>query len=272
MSLKNQIAVITGAGRGIGRAIAIKLAKEGAVVVVNSLTSGSAEKTASDINEMGLTAMPYPADVTQRENVLPMIDAVMKRYGAIHILVSNVGFASHLLVEDMPLETWDRMMEVNLTTPFILAKAVLPHMIKEKFGKIVFVGSVAARRISGLGSADYTTAKYGTRGFSKHLAFEVARHGINVNMVNPGITLTDMTLATTTEEERAELGKEFPLGRLSAPEDIAEAVCFLVSESSRQITGSSIDVEGGALIMHGTGYKKNLDRRVAISKERLRGG
>jgi NAD(P)-dependent dehydrogenase (short-subunit alcohol dehydrogenase family) len=245
------------------------LAREGAQVVVNSLTRASAEKTALDIERQGFSARPYPADVTVRQNAFDLVDWAAATLGRVDILVSNVGFASHMLVEDMPPEVWDRFINVNLTTHFNLAKAALPHMIGRKFGKIVFIGSIAARRISGLGSADYTAGKYGTTGFTKHLAYEVARYNINVNTVNPGTTLTDMTLSTTTEEERETLAREYPLGRLSLPEDIAEAVLFLVSERSRQITGHSIDVESGALIMFSTGYSKGIQRRDDVSKRRL---
>lgn len=269
MELKDRVAIVTGAGRGIGRAIAMLLAREGAHVVLNSLTSASAEKAALEIERMGLAARPYPGDVTSRQNAFAMVDWAVSTLGRVDVLVSNVGFASHLLVEDMPPEAWDRFINVNLTTHFNLAKAVLPHMIKQRYGKIVFIGSIAAQRISGLGSADYTAGKYGTTGFAKHLAYEVARYGIHVNMVNPGTTVTDMTLATTNEEERKTLGREYPLGRLSLPEDIAEAVLFLVSERSRQITGHSLDVESGALIMFGTGYSQGIQRREETSKRRL---
>ncbi|MBN1104653.1 MAG: SDR family oxidoreductase [Deltaproteobacteria bacterium] len=269
MELKDRIAVVTGAGRGIGRAIAMLLAREGAAVVVNSLTKASAEKTAEEIKGMGFSAHSFPADVTLRQNAFALVDWAAATLGGIDILVSNVGFASHMLVEDMPPEVWDRFINVNLTTHFNLAKAALPHMIEKKYGKIVFMGSIAARRISGLGSADYTAGKHGTTGLMKHLAYEVARYNINVNMVNPGTTVTDMTLATSTEEERETLAREYPLGRLSLPEDIAEAVLFLVSEKSRQITGHSIDVESGALIMFSTGYSKGIRRRDETSKRRL---
>ena len=269
MELKDRVAIVTGAGRGIGRAIAMLLAREGAHVVVNSLTRVSADRTALEIERAGGSALPYPADVTLRQDAFAMVDWAASTLGSIDILVSNVGFASHMLVEDMPAEVWDRFINVNLTTHFNLAKAALPHMIERKFGKIVFVGSIAARRISGLGSADYTAGKYGTTGLAKHLAYEVARYNINVNMVNPGTTVTDMTLATITDEERAALAREYPLGRLSLPEDIAEAVLFLVSERSRQITGHSLDVESGALIMFGTGYSGSIKRREDISRRRL---
>lgn len=265
MELQGKVALVTGAGRGIGRAVAIKLAEEGARVMVNSLTPVSAEKTAAEIKSRGLEAFPYPMDVSIRENTFALVDDVFKRFGIVDILVNNVGFASHMLVEDMPPEVWDRFININLTTPFNMVKAVIPRMIEKNSGKIVFIGSIAATRISGLGSADYTAGKHGMRGFAKHLAYELGRHGINVNVVNPGITLTDMTIATTTDEERKNMAAEYPLGRLSMPEDIAEAVFFLVSDGSRQITGHTIEVEGGALIMSASGYANNIERRIAIS-------
>ena len=268
MELKNRIALVTGSGRGIGQAIASKLAQEGATVIVNSLSTASAEKSAADIKSRGFEAVPYPLDITVRKNAFSIVKDIIERFGTIDILVSNVGFASHMLVEDMPVQAWDRFINVNLTTHFNLAKAVIPEMIEKKYGKIVFIGSIAAARISGLGSADYTAGKYGTRGFSKHLAYEVAQYGINVNMINPGITLTDMMIDSTTEEERKSLAGEFPLG-LSMPEDMAEAVLFLVSDRSKQITGHAIEVEGGALVMYASGYTNNMKRRTDISKTKL---
>jgi 3-oxoacyl-[acyl-carrier protein] reductase len=269
MELKDRIAIVTGAGRGIGRAIAVRLAREGAKVVVNSITKASAEKTALEIERMGFSTHPFPVDVTVRQNAFELVDWTASTFGGVDILVNNVGFASHMLVEDMPPELWDRHINVNLTTPFNLAKAALRHMIPKRRGKIAFIGSVAARRIGGIGSAEYTAGKHGTRGFAKHLAYEVARHGINVNMVNPGITLTDMLEGSTTEEHRKALAEDFPMGRLTLPEDIAEAVLFLVSERSRQITGHSINVEGGALIMYSSGYSTNIKRREEMSKRML---
>ena len=207
--------------------------------------------------------------MTVRQNAFALVDWTASTFGGVDILVNNVGFASHMLVEDMPPELWDKYINLNLTTPFNLAKAALAYMIPKRSGKIVFIGSVAARRIGGIGSADYTAGKHGTRGFAKHLAYEVARHGINVNMVNPGITLTDMLEGATTEEQRKNLAEDFPMGRLTLPEDIAEAVLFLVSERSKQITGHSVNVEGGALIMYSSGYTKGIKRREELSKQML---
>jgi len=268
LELKDRIALVTGSGRGIGREIAIKLAQEGATVIVNSLTTESSEKTTSDIKNQGFQAFSYPMDITTRENAFSIVKDVIERFETIDILVNNVGRASRLLVEDMPLEAWDRFINMNLTTPFNMAKAVLPHMINKKYGKIVFIGSIAAARISGLGSADYTAGKSGTKGFCKHLAYETARYGINVNMVNPAITITDMMKSNLTEQERENLDRDFPLGP-SLPEDIAEAVLFLVSDRSRKITGQSIEVDGGALIMYSSGYEKNMERRIKLSNANL---
>ncbi len=268
MELENRIALITGSGRGIGRAIAIRLAREGATVIVNDLDATSSDKTAADIKNMGFEAFSYPKDVSARENVFSLIKDIVERFGTIDILVNNVGIASRLLVEDMSPEVWDRFININLTTPFNMAKAVLPHMTEKRYGKIVFIGSIAASRISGNASADYTAGKTGTKGFCKHLAYEVARYGINVNMVSPGITVTDLVRSNLSEQEIKDLDDEFPLGP-STPEDIAEAVLFAVSEGSRKLTGQTIEVDGGAMIMYSSGYKKNMERRVQRSKTTL---
>ena len=268
MDLNNRVALVTGSGRGIGRAIAMKLAQHGAKVIVNSLTAESCEKTTSDIESLGYEAFSYPSDVTKRENTFSMATDIIERFGTLDILVNNVGIASRMLIEDMPPEAWDNFINVNLTTPFNMVKAFLPHMIEKKHGKIVFIGSIAVERISGLGSADYTAGKAGTKGFCKHLAYEVARYGINVNMVNPGITITDMMRSNLSEQERKHLDSDFPLGP-SMPDDIAEAVLFLVSDVSGKITGQAIEVEGGALIMYSSGYEKNMERRRQLSKANL---
>lgn len=268
MELKDRIALVTGSGRGIGRAIAIQLAREGATVMVNDLDTKFSDGTAADIKGMGFNAFSYPKDVSIRENVFSLIKDIVERFGSIDILVNNVGLASRLLVEDMPPEVWDRFININLTTPFNMVKAVLPHMIAKKYGKIVFIGSIAAARISGNASADYTAAKTGTKGLCKHLAYEVARHGINVNMVSPGITITDLVKSNLSEQEIKNLDSEFPLGP-SMPEDIAEAVMFAVSEGARKITGQTIEIDGGALIMYSSGYEKNMERRIARSKAAL---
>ncbi len=149
MELKNRFALITGSGRGIGRAIAIRLAREGATVIVNDLDQTSSDQTAADIRGMELEAFSYPKDVAVRENVFSLVKNIVERFGTIDILVNNVGIASRLLIEDMSPDVWDRFININLTTPFNMAKAVLPHMIEKKYGKIVFIGSIAASRISG---------------------------------------------------------------------------------------------------------------------------
>ena len=265
MELKNRVALVTGSGKGIGRAVAITLAGQGATVIVNSLTPASAEKTTSDIKGLGFDAVSWPKDVTVRDNAFSLVRDIVEKFGTIDILVNNVGMASRLLVEEMPVEVWDRFINVNLTTPFNMAKAVLPHMIQKRYGKIVFIGSIAVPRISGNSSADYTAGKNGTRGLCKHLAYEVAQYGINVNMVNPGITITDLVKSNLSEQEIKNLDTEFPLGP-SMPEDIADAVLFLVSDRSRKVTGHAIEVEGGALIMYSSGYRKDMERRTQRSR------
>ncbi len=195
---------------------------------------------------MGFEAVSRPMDVSIRENVFSLIKDIAKSVGTIDILVNNVGLASRLLVEDKPPEVWDRFININLTTPFNMVKAVLPYMIEKRYGKIVFIGSISAARIAVMLLPTILRRKR-TKGLCKHLAYEVARYGINVNMVSPGITITDLVKSNLSEQEIKNLDNEFPLGP-SMPEDIAEAVLFVVSESSRKITGQAIEVDGGALI------------------------
>ena len=172
MELKNQVALVTGAGSGIGQAIAIRLAKEGACIIVNDIDVVNGENTVAKRHELGANAFPFQADVAVRGEVQSMVDDGMRRFGTIDILVNNAGIGgSSCLVKDIPDEMWNRALGVNLTGVFNCCQAVIPLMIDRCWGKIVNIASLAARRMSKLGGADYTAAKYGVAGFSHHLAF-----------------------------------------------------------------------------------------------------
>lgn len=271
MELKGHVALVTGAGRGIGQAIALRLAKEGASLIVNDVDVESAGKTVAKIEKLGGQAFAYQADVSNWEDVQSMVDEGVRRFGSIYILVNNAGIGgASCLVKDTPHQMWNRTLGVNLTGIFNCCQAVVPQLVKNGRGKIVNIASLAARRISKLGGADYTAAKYGVIGFNRHLAFEMAAHGVNVNVVCPGATLTPLVESNTTEAFRSEISDQVPLGRWIRPEEIAEAVLFLVSKSAAMITGVVLDVDGGQLLGVASDYREDLKRRTEGSAKNLK--
>ncbi len=262
MNLKDQIAIVTGAGAGIGEGIAVALAREGAAVVVSDIDSENAGRVAEKIVSIGGKAVPFKTNVARKAEVDSMVGETLSRFGTIDILVNNAGIGgASSLVKDIPEEIWDEVMAVNLKGVFLCCQAVIPTMIEKQGGKIVNIASAAARRMSYLGGADYTASKYGLVGFSHHLAYELAMHRINVNVVCPGATLTPMAEAHASKELRARIAETVPLGRWCTPEDQAEAVLFLVSERSSMITGHVLDVNGGQLLGF-ENYPQDMKRRM----------
>jgi NAD(P)-dependent dehydrogenase (short-subunit alcohol dehydrogenase family) len=269
-TLKDRVAVVTGSGRGIGEAIARKLAAAGAVLAINDADPASADGTVEEIVSAGGSAARFSADIASSGQVEEMMRSVLERFGRIDILVNNAGVAGpSLLVRDTPPSSWERTFAVNTTGVFLCCRSVLPHMMERKSGRIVNISSLAGRRISKLGGADYTASKHAVIGFSKHLAFEAAAFGINVNVVCPGATLTPFTREKTTEAFREEVSRQIPLGRWIAPEDQADAVLFLVSDAACMITGQVLDVEGGQLLGLASDYREDLERRT-LNSERNR--
>ena len=269
-ALEERVAVVTGSGRGIGRAIALRLSAAGAVLAINDADPGPADETVEAVVSAGGSAAPFPADVADSDQVEEMMQAVLERFGRVDILVNNAGVAGpSLLVRDTPPSAWERTFAVNMTGVFLCSRTVLPHMMERRSGKIVNISSLAGRRISKLGGADYTASKYAVIGFSKHLAFEAAAFGITVNVVCPGATLTPFIRDKTTEAFRGEVGRQVPLGRWIAPEEQAEAVLFLVSDAASMITGQVLDVEGGQLLGLASDYREDLERRT-LNSERNR--
>ena len=270
MELAGKVALVTGAGEGIGRAIALRLAQEGANIIVVDIDMEMAEITAKKIKNLGREAAAERADVSVSEQVMAVVESGLKRFGTIDILVNNAGIGgSAILVKDLPEEAWDRGMAVNLRGVFNFCKAVAPIMSGKGYGKIVNIASLAARRMSKLGGADYTASKYGVIGFSRHLAFELAAYGINVNVVCPGATLTPLVESKTSEDFRQRMGEQVPLGRWITPEEQAEAVLFLVSERSAMITGVALDVDGGQKLGVASDYKEDVQRRTENSARNL---
>ena len=232
-----KIALVTGAGRGIGRAIAARLMKEGFTVIANT------KKTPIEETE---SLIGHSADITDETAVNAMVEAVIKRFGQIDVLVNNAGIAEQKLFTDITLSDWDNMMNHNLKCMFLVTKAVLPHMIHQKQGKIVNISSIWG--ITGAScEVHYSAAKAGVIGFTKALAKEVGPSNITVNCVAPGVIQTDM-LNTFSKEDLDALTEETPLGKIGNPDDIAAAVSYFASNQSDFITGQILSPNGGFVI------------------------
>jgi len=267
---KNKIVFITGAGSGIGQAVALGMAQHGACVLVNDIADEQANHTVEKIIAQGGHGISIQADVSDGEQVFEVLNQAIKQYGAIDVLVNNAGIGGQsTLVKDISSDMWDRVMSVNLKGAMNCCRAVIPSMMEKGQGKIINIASLAARRMSKLGGADYTASKYSLVGFSHHLAFELAGSGINVNVICPGATLTPLVKSKTTEKFRKEIADQIPLGRWIKPEDIAEAVFFLASEQSSMITGAVLDIDGGQLLGLASDYKTDLLHRTQSSQRNL---
>ena len=245
--LDGKVALVTGASRGIGRAIAIALAKEGATVAVNY--AGNTEKAESvvrEIREFGSEALAIQADVTNADSVTAMIKTVTEEFGKIDILVNNAGITRDNLLMRMKEEDWDSVINTNLKGVFLCTKAVSRQMMKQRKGRIINISSVVG--VSGnAGQANYVAAKSGVIGLTKTSAKELAARGITVNAIAPGFIETDMTNALT-EEVSEQLLQQIPLGRFGSPEDVAQTAIFLASEEAAYITGQTIQVDGGMVM------------------------
>jgi NAD(P)-dependent dehydrogenase (short-subunit alcohol dehydrogenase family) len=268
MELKDKTAIVTGAGRGIGEGIALALAREGANVVLIARRLEGITDVAKRIEGKGGKALPFSADVSKMAEIERMVEATLKQFGTIDILINNAGIeAPPCQVVDLSEEQWERVLSINLKGVFLCCKAVVPTMIKNQSGKIVNIASLAGRRMSFFGSADYTASKYGLVGFGHHLAWELAEFKINVNTICPGAVLTPLAEESSTPELRATLTKRLiPLGRFGTPEDIAEAVVFLTSERSNWITGQALEVDGGTMTGYGEDLRAVVKKRMADMK------
>lgn len=247
MTLAGQVALVTGASRGIGRAIALELGSKGAKVAVNY--AGSKEKAlevVKEIEEMGSTAIAIQADVTSQEAIDEMFKIIEEKLGTVNILVNNAGINKDSLLMRMKEEDWDQVLNTNLKGVFLCTKKVIRSMMKERKGKIINISSVVG--ISGnIGQSNYAAAKAGVIGFTKTMALELAARGIQVNAIAPGFIATDMT-DKIPEGIKEEIIKKIPLQRLGKPEDIAGVASFLASPQGDYITGQVICVDGGLLI------------------------
>ncbi|CAN1212158.1 3-oxoacyl-[acyl-carrier-protein] reductase [Tumidithrix helvetica PCC 7403] len=243
--LAGKVAVVTGASRGIGRAIALALASEGAKVVVNYASSSSAAETlVQEILALGGEAIASGADVSQAEQVDSLIKAATDQWGRVDILVNNAGITKDTLLLRMKLEDWQSVINLNLTGVFLCTRAVAKLMLKQKSGRIINIASVAGQ-MGNPGQANYSAAKAGVIGFTKTVAKELASRGITVNAVAPGFITTDMTAGLEAEA----ILNYIPLGRYGTPEEIAGMVRFLAADpAAAYITGQVFNVDGGMVM------------------------
>lgn len=241
MNLKGEIALVTGASRGIGRAIAEELAAQGATVIGTATSDNGAAAINDYLAPKGGKGMNL--NVTNADSIKDVIKAIETEFGAVSILVNNAGITRDNLLMMMKEDQWDDIMQTNLTSVFRLSKAVVRGMMKARKGRIINIASVVGLT-GNPGQTNYAAAKAGIMGFSKSLAREIGSRNITVNTVAPGFIDTDMTRALP-EEQREALIKQVPLGRLGAAEDIAHAVAFLASPQAAYITGETLNVNGG---------------------------
>ncbi len=245
-SLANQIAVVTGAGRGIGRAIALKFANEGADVVVVSRTQENSEKVAAEIRALGRKAWAFAVDVADAAAVNAAAEKILAETTKVDILVNNAGVTRDGLLMRMSDADWDTVLDTNLKGAFLVTKAFSRAMIKARTGRIINISSVIGL-IGNAGQSNYAASKAGLIGFTQSCAREMAGRGITVNAIAPGFIQTDMT-SELNEALKAEILKKIPMGALGEAEDIAAAALYLGSPAARYVTGQVLTVDGGMVM------------------------
>jgi len=243
MILKDKVALVTGAAQGIGRAIALKLANSGADVVIVDMNLDKAQETAREAERLGRRALALRANIANLQEAEAMADEAVAKLGAVHIMVNNAGITRDALILRMKEEDWDAVINVNLKGVFNCTKAVVKHMSKQRYGRIVNIASIVGE-MGNAGQANYSASKAGVIALTKTVAREFATRNITCNAVAPGFIDTAMTQALS-EKVKEELAKQIPMGRLGTPEDVAEGVLFLVSETTGYITGQVLNINGG---------------------------
>ncbi len=243
LPLASQVALVTGASRGLGRAIALALATAGAAVIGTATSSEGAERISAELRAAGVNGRGFPWQASDSVATEALLESLVAAEGAPTVLVNNAGIAHDALILRMKEQDWEQTLAINLTAVFRLSKACLRHMLKQRQGRIINIGSVVGS-IGNPGQAHYAAAKAGLIGFTKALAREVATRNITVNTVAPGFIETDMTRALN-EQQRAAYLAQIPVGRFGSAEDVAQAVLFLASKDAAYITGQTLHVNGG---------------------------
>jgi NAD(P)-dependent dehydrogenase (short-subunit alcohol dehydrogenase family) len=241
-----RVAIVTGASRGLGRAAAARLHERGASVAVNVRDAVRAEQVAREIGER---ARAVPGDVAAANGPDSIVRQTLELFGRIDILINNAALPLTTRFEQITADEWRQALEVNLTAPFLLTQAVLPTMKAQGYGRIVNISSTAGRMVSTLGGAHYTASKTGLLGLTRAAAKELGRYGITVNAVCPGMIDTELTRESASTEVLEGLAKGFPVPRLGTALEVADLICFAASESAGYITGASLDINGGDLMM-----------------------
>jgi len=241
-----RVAIVTGAARGLGRAVAARLHERGARVAVNVRDAARAEEVARSIGDR---ARAVPADVAAADGPASIVRRTLELFGRIDILINNAAPPLTTRFERITAEEWRQAIEVNLTAPFLLIQAALPTMKAQRYGRIVNISSTAGRMVSTLGGAHYTTSKTGLLGLTRAAAKELGPHGITVNAVCPGMIDTELTRASAPAELLERLAKGYPVPRLGTGLEVADLIYFAASESAGYVTGASLDINGGDLMM-----------------------
>ena len=241
-----RVAIVTGASRGLGLAAAQRLLERGASVAINARDRARAESAA---RSLGRGALAVPGDVTGQGTPEQIVKATLERFGRIDILVNNAALARSTRFEQLTADEWRAALEVNVTAPFLLIKAVLPVMKKQNYGRIVNISSSAGRMVSTLGGAHYTASKTALLGLTRAAAKELGKYGITVNAVCPGMIDTELTHEHADPELLTRLAAGYPVPRIGTAREVADLICFAASESAGYITGTSLDINGGDLMM-----------------------
>lgn len=243
MLLKDKVALVTGGGQGIGKAISVRLAKEGANIAVCDINTEIAGQTAKELEKMGVQAAAFESNVADLKSAEDTVNKVIDNFGRVDILVNNAGVTRDTLLMRMKEEDWDLVLNVNLKGTFNFTKAIVRPMMKQQSGAIVNVASVIGL-MGNAGQGNYAASKAGVIGFTKSIAKEVASRNIRVNAVAPGFIATAMT-DKLPEDVRNKMLENIPLGRFGEPEDIADVILFLASDLSRYVTGTVVNISGG---------------------------
>jgi 3-oxoacyl-[acyl-carrier protein] reductase len=246
MRFQDQVAVITGAGRGIGKAIAQKLFVEGCKIVILDIDVATATEAAKSIDKAGDRSLALACDVSSKDSVAAAVEKIVEKFGTVDVLVNNAGITKDGMFHKMSLEQWQKVVDVNLTGTFLMANAVVPYMREKKYGRIINISSTSA--YGNIGQANYAATKAGVIGLTKTLAKELGRYSITVNTIEPGVIETDM-LKSVPQEIKDGWLKVMPLARMGQPEDIANAVCFFASDEASFVTGVELPVCGGFMII-----------------------